>query len=259
MTRLRSEHPPGRGKGTTAGARDVGPLGRAKEKSDPVALTRGNRPIGATSAGAQERRRGRCCPLAACSETGRSGSGRCLSIRRLPGLALTSALLALPLRRPRPRRRRGAPLGPSPPCCWSCCVCRCFARKHTPKPRRWLAILEKQDLLIFFLLIRRCHLNWREVYNGGQFYRLYNFVGWYIRQERRPCGHNPGRRHRPYRHGDYHSHGSGHHHTSSPGPLATCSGVRGSGQGSLLSGTGIWGVGGSSPHRHRPVGGAELS
>ena len=54
MTRLRSEHPPGRGKGTTAGARDVGPLGRAKEKSDPVALTRGNRPIGATSAGAQE-------------------------------------------------------------------------------------------------------------------------------------------------------------------------------------------------------------
>ena len=65
MTWLRSEHPHGRGKGTIAGARDVGPLGCAKEKSDPVALTRGNRPIGASrlvlqpqeprSPGAQER------------------------------------------------------------------------------------------------------------------------------------------------------------------------------------------------------------
>ena len=55
MNRLRSEHPHGRGKGATGGARDVGPLGCAKEKSDPVALTRGNRPIGAIIAGAQER------------------------------------------------------------------------------------------------------------------------------------------------------------------------------------------------------------
>ena len=58
LGRLRSEHPGSGGdrKGTAGSRLGVGRLRYAKRESDPGDLTRGNRPIGAIIAGAQERR-----------------------------------------------------------------------------------------------------------------------------------------------------------------------------------------------------------